>query len=288
MIRHFCTITTTSHYHKTIALFESLLQLEQDIRMHVLVVNAQNDHFPDYHSKIEWSGLETVRDEEYAQGIIEAYPPDSDALRWSLKSVWMKALLGRFGIEKLFYCDNDLFFHSDFNFLYDELDKHRFLLSPHFRSMDPYTDPDNFQNQFTDGIFNGGFVGASNAATEILVWWAKACLFRCEKAKSEGFFVDQKYLDALPARFEGVGIIRHMGCNVAWWNKVDAQRNWKEGKILINNRWPIIFIHYTSNLIEDIRAGGDPLLADHLLHYEKEVQKVSQWLAVQGFQAGAL
>src|SRR5690606_11460054 len=135
------------------------------------------------------------------------------------------------------------------------------LLSPHWRSSNPVKDVKNFKLNFMDGMYNGGFVGASVGALEALAYWAELCFHNIEVNRAEGYYVDQRYLDILPTRFEGVSHIRHKGCNVANWNQVDCERVVQpNGDVLINNRYPIVFVHYTNSMLRGILKGKDKSL----------------------------
>src|SRR5690606_2283031 len=121
-----------------------------------------------------------------------------DGFRWSMKPVLMQYLIEERGMQKVFCIDCDGQFYSNYNFLFELLDKYRSVVSPHNRCKDPEVDPVNFIKNFNEGIYNGGFVAASDKAVEILDWWAKACLFECKVSFQDGLFVDQKYLDLIP------------------------------------------------------------------------------------------
>ena len=88
-------------------------------------------------------------------------------------------------------------------------------------------------------------------------------------------FVDQKYLDILPSRFQGVRQLWHKGCNVANWNMVDCRRVQVDDQILINGVEPIVFIHFTKSTIRGILNGDDALLLPYLNSYEDKLQSIN-------------
>jgi hypothetical protein len=75
------------------------------------------------------------------------------------------------------------------------------------------------------GTFNAGFVGVSSRpeASAILQWWQDRLLGACSYAVADGVYYDQRWLDLAPVLFEGVGILRDAGCNVAYWNLQERQ-----------------------------------------------------------------
>ncbi|MCB9234558.1 MAG: hypothetical protein H6581_23080 [Bacteroidia bacterium] len=212
--------------------------------------------------------MERIAEHETGNEILQKYQAQPDELRWSLKPMVLLALLEK-GLERVIYLDNDLFFFGKWQFLFDQMADRSILLCPHWRISDPKTDPDWFCTNFKDGVFNAGFVGVTREGREIMEWWAKVCAWKCEKNPGQGLFDDQKYLDLVPARFEGVEVLTHRGCNVAYWNRWENQRVVREGKVLINGKFPVIFIHFTADLIRTIEDGSDAALGEYLEKYRQ-------------------
>ena len=80
----------------------------------------------------------------------------------STTSMMAAGLLESEGIRSLLYLDNDLCFFGDFEFLFQELQEHSLLLTPHWRPIDPDANAEQFFYNFRDGLYNAGFVGANN------------------------------------------------------------------------------------------------------------------------------
>ena len=91
--------------------------------------------------------------------------------------------------------------------------------------------------------------------------------------------MDQRYLDAFPVYFDGVKIIKHLGCNIAQWNTDYLKREAMGANILINGRWPLIFIHFSAVTIDNIEHGNDTVLMPHLSAYRELLLKAGQSLA---------
>jgi hypothetical protein len=190
----------------------------------------------------------------------------------------MKFLLLRSEIEKLIYLDNDLFFHSDYTFLFDLLNQHAFLLTPHYYKYDPNKEQNWFEANFRVGIFNAGFVGANKKAIPTLQWWADSCAYRCEKNAFRGLFDDQKYLDMVPVIEETTHIVRHKGCNLAGWNIELCPRALVNGAVVIDGKYPVVFVHYNMFTIRKIMDGEDKLLAPLYEQYENVLKKYNESL----------
>lgn len=110
------------------------------------------------------------------------------------------------------------------------------------------------------GIFNLGF-GAFAATPESLAfieWWAGKLHTECYSAPEKGMFVDQRLVDFAPAFIANLGILRHRGYNVAYWNLARRQvtaigTGWKV------NEEPLVFFHFSG-----VVPGARGVVSKHL------------------------
>lgn len=283
-----CTIITGNYAHYAMTLYDSLIEFYPELQFYVFVSSGEID--PALEEKIQSNkNYELLYIDQFLSNTIAKELHDKyelayhDAYRWGMKPVLLNHLL-QLGYERAIYLDSDLFFYNDFKFLFDDLKKHQLLLSPHWRSSNPKTDKSNFELNFLDGIYNGGFVGASKGGEAALTYWAELCLYNCEANRGRGYYVDQKYLDILPTRFEGVGHILHKGCNVANWNQIDCKRiKTNTEEVLINGQDPIIFIHFTNSMFRGVLQQKDVLLKPYLDTYKNALLKYSQTDVIEDF-----
>lgn len=238
--------------------------------MHVLVVDS-NDDFSSRNCR-HWK-LADVNSEENGREIISKYSGNKDKLRWSLKPVFLKHLLMEKGVGKMIYLDNDLYFFSSYDFLFQLLDEHSFLLTPHYYKNDPSKDQNWLEANFRVGLFNAGFVGVGKKAIETLQWWADCCKYRCEKNSFRGLFDDQKYLDLVPIIEKTAHILHHKGCNVAGWNTELCRREIVDHQIKIGGEYSLVFIHFNDTTIREILSGKDGILFNYYRAYLKALRK---------------
>jgi SAM-dependent methyltransferase len=271
----FATIATHDFLDYAAALQRSLRVSGHDVRLHVLITDT-DDGVGVRNDALSLRTLEDLGHHGVAGRIGNRFPNRrADELRWSMKPVFAKYLLGQ-GADQVFLLDPDLFFYSDAGFLSDELENASVLLSPHWRPSNPRDNEAEFVNLTTRGHFNGGFVGVARSGIPAMEWWAEACAYRCAKEPERGFYDDQGYLDLLPVLFDGVRILRHRGCNLARWNQTECRRELAaDGRVLINGRDEVVFIHFTKSTIEGIEGGEDSLLAPHLERYRDALAEVS-------------
>jgi len=268
-VNHFCTISTVSHLYKVYALAESLANQKHDFLLHVLVSDS-DENFAFANCRF-WK-LNDFKNESSAQNIINKYKSHTDKLRWSLKPVFLKFLLSTEAAQVI-YVDNDVFFYTDYQFLFDLLNEHSLLLTPHYYKHNPKKEQNWLEANFRVGLYNAGFIGAGKKAVNTLQWWADCCEYRCEKNSWRGLFDDQKYLDLIPVIDEGAHIVRHKGCNVASWNTDYCERKTIDGKLIINGKYPVVFIHFNPFTLREVAEGRDALLLPLYKVYTETLKK---------------
>ncbi len=264
MKHQFCTITTLSHLYKVYALAESLKNQGHDFLLNVLVIDDNRDY---HFENCRFFKLSDINAQPGAKEIVKKYRRNKDKMRWSLKPVLMKYLLTRPETSQLIYLDNDLYFFADYAFLFELLNLHSFLLTPHYYKNNPNENQNWLEANFRIGLYNAGFVGANKDAINTLQWWADCCLYRCEKNSFRGMFDDQKYLDIIPIIEPTALIVRHKGCNVAGWNTDICRREIVDHRVLIDGRFDIVFIHFNENTIREIVKGSDGILFNYYRNY---------------------
>lgn len=272
-----CTVVTVNYVPYALALYESIRSRTAssvDMWIFVSVPRAQASELPElpgvfyvFVDDLCGTGQGMELKSKYLEKNINAF-------RWSMKGVLLTHLLTIEEYERAIFLDGDLFFFADVQLLFDKLVDSRVLLTPHWRSVDPMVDESNFLLLFNQGIFNAGFIGVNTAALGILRWWVNLCIYKCEFAPESGLYADQTYLNLMPVYFEGVEVLKHKGCNVAAWNRVQCERSANsDGEVLIAGEFPIVFIHFTHSMIRNILRGKDRMLATHLEEYASVVLK---------------
>lgn len=269
MSRAFCTITTQSHLFKVFALHHSLRTFGSDT-LHTLVIDASDKAMPEVHPGIVYYTLDELKHRALVKKLARKYSRQ-DHIRWCSKPLLMLHLLD--SVEHLIYLDNDLFFYNPYDFLFDYLKKDSVLLSPHWRIIDPEREQIWLITNFREGIYNAGFLGVNRKASDALEWWAKACLYRCERNFYYALFDDQKYLDIFPALVPETRVLHHKGCNVAGWNIDNCPRTQSGGAVMIDNKWPVVFMHYVNDTFYRLQRGQDPLLVPYLEKYVETLKR---------------
>jgi hypothetical protein len=269
----FCTIITADYFPRALALYKSIEKYNTSVELQVLIADDKSLHENINADKIK---IRTVKELVGFPLVNELYKKyahiNIDNFRWSMKPVFASWLLTN-GFSKILYLDCDMFFVNDYNFLFEDLEDNALLLTPHWKNMDPLIDEGSFLSLFTSGIFSAGFFGANQQGLHILKWWANACHFKMMPAIELGVHDDQRYLDIVPVVFEKVKISRHRGCNIGAWNFEESVRTLVDGKVLINSKYPVIFIHFDEMMVTTILRGHDKLLLPYLNEYISVFEK---------------
>lgn len=273
------SIITTNHCDKAFTMLESMREF-RDCHLHLFPVNLTNEELPEHEhvtfyrpEEILDGPLGTINRLCYARYHNPPRPLPKiisrfDYLRWSLKAGFIRHLLQDH--QMIIYADCDLHFYSDFSEIINYATSKSITLSPHWRTIHTTTGKEIDFN-FRHGLYNGGFLIATQSGNHILDWWAERCCAECS-ASSETTYVDQKYLDMLPLYFDNIGIIKHKGYNVAAWNLSYLKRTIQDDEVLVAGE-KIVFIHYSPITVRKIEEGDDFLLADHLREYKSALLK---------------
>jgi hypothetical protein len=268
----FCTIVTASHFALATVLGQSIQKHFPNVSFYVLITDdvgtINEDNLNILHPK-------DLIDSQYYQEIEKKYRhTNADHFRWALKPVLINYLLHK-NYDKVIFADPDTYFVNNAPFFFELLDTYAVLLTPHWAEANVETDFFQIQCSLTRGFFNAGFVAASRGGIDAMLFWASLCSYKMEKNTRLGFYDDQKYLDFIAAQYEGVHILHHKGCNVASWNRRACKRTKEpDGTILINNSYPVIFIHFAKDMTQSMEAGKDPLLIQYFEEYKGNLTTV--------------
>jgi hypothetical protein len=141
--------------------------------------------------------------------------------------------------EWVTYLDSDLFFFAPPEPIYAEMKDAAFGIIPHHFTK-------RLANMRRFGIYNVGWVSVRNCDEGIaaLRWWRERTIEWCHDYVDGDRFADQRYLDRLPGLFPHVHVIQHLGANLAPWNLADLRVDWRDGTVLVEGCYPLLFFHF--------------------------------------------
>jgi hypothetical protein len=174
-----------------------------------------------------------------------AYKYDILELNTALKPSFLKQLFAQ-GAERLVYLDPDICLYGALQPVHDALDQAAIVLTPH--ALQPLMDgrrPSDI-DFLRNGVFNLGFIALRRGPQSLamLDWWEQRCLSYGYNDVSFGTFVDQKWANLIPAYFDATRVLRHPGCNVAYWNLHERDLQRGEAGLLANGQ-ALQFFHFS-------------------------------------------
>jgi hypothetical protein len=252
MNRAACTIVSFNYLPYARSLCQSFLRWHPNENFYVLMV----DRLP---AGVDLSGelFETVLVEDL--GIPEftsvAFKYDILELNTAVKPTFLKHLFAAVGLQQVIYFDPDICIYNPVHFIFERLLTSNIVLTPHITT--PINDRfrPSEQEFLRSGIFNLGFVGVSALpeGLRFLDWWEERCLRSGYADIQNGLFVDQKWVNLVPCMFKDTCILKHQGCNMAYWNLHEREITRLAGDILVNETDPLIFFHFSGLSVTESR-----------------------------------
>ena len=141
-------------------------------------------------------------------------------------------------VDLITYLDSDLFFFSDPEPLFDEMQGNSIAIIGH-------KFPAHFRHLEDMGKYNVGWVSFRRDSSGIscLSWYRERCIEWCYDRIENGKFADQKYLDYFPEKFLNVIELQHKGANLAPWNITNYSLT-QTGPYLRVDDQLLIFYHF--------------------------------------------
>jgi hypothetical protein len=252
MIRAACTIVSFNYLSYARTLCDSFLHFHADCDFYVLLVDRLPEGLDGSHERfklvlVEDLGIPNFESVAFKYGILE--------LNTNVKPTFLKLILSQ-GVDQVIYFDPDILICSALDPVFRALASNAIVLTPHCTS--PNEDlPYGEMLLLGDGVFNLGFVAISKTAEaeRFLTWWEQRCLTLGYNERWAGLFVDQKWINLVPCYFESIQVLKHPGCNVAYWNLHERTLKKKQSSWFVNQTAPLIFFHFSGISID----GGDKI-----------------------------
>lgn len=159
------------------------------------------------------------------------------------------------GYEKVIYLDPDIYVTRPLDYIYECLNNKSVVLTPHYCDIEEHFDGAVSEETFNKvGIYNLGFCALKNdkVGQEIAKWWQNRLQYKCYSQRSEGLFVDQKWMDYIPAFFsQATCVSSHHGMNVAIWNLherelfIDDKQGYMIRRKKTGDAFPLLFFHFS-------------------------------------------
>ena len=176
-----------------------------------------------------------------------AFRYDVMELNTAAKPFMFLHLMEERGYDTVLYFDPDIVVYAPLEAALRPLqDGASLVLTPHVLHPSEGADEPNDLGFLRAGAYNLGFLGAraGEETRRILHWWSRWLLFNCVNSQPAGLFVDQKFIDLVPAFGANVAILRDPGLNVAYWNLTQRRLGWDGARWTVDGR-PLVFFHFS-------------------------------------------
>ncbi|MCF7970204.1 MAG: hypothetical protein K9L22_03440 [Methylococcaceae bacterium] len=275
---HIFTSAAFNYIPKVRILFNSLRKHHPEWKLHLaladelrLSIDLSNEPFDEI---IPISELEipSWRGWAFCHTIVE--------LATAIKPFTLARLLSLPNTDKVIYLDPDMVVFSRLDDILAALDEANIVLTPHQTNPEKTLTAvmDNEICSLKHGIYNLGFVGvaATDVGKEFADWWSKRLYHFCRADIPNGLFTDQRWIDFVPAFFDGVTIMRSARHNVATWNLTTRKlSNDMTNSYLVNGQ-PLGFYHFTG-----FDSGAHLFMATKNSSGNVSVQKLIEWYTNQ-------
>jgi hypothetical protein len=247
-----CTIVSVNYLAQAKVLARSYLDNHPDDFFYILLVDRKSEYNSIVDDEYHYLWVEDI-------GIIDmvhmAFKYNVVEFNTSVKPYFLKYLFEKDNaIEKLLYIDPDIYIFNELAYVFSTLDVSEIMLTPHITEVmddDGFFPDDSLYLKY--GIYNLGFLGLkrSDTADKLLSWWCDKLSSQCFDDTRNSYFVDQKWIDMVPAMFDKVYISKNQGCNMAYWNLHERRLTKVDDVILVNNKYQLLFFHFSSVDISD-------------------------------------
>ena len=146
--------------------------------------------------------------------------------------------------EHAIYFDPDIEIFAPLDEIASLAAKHSIVLTPHTTQPLPRDQllPSE-EMLLRAGIYNLGFIAVGRQSTPFLDWWQKRLARNCIVDVEQGIFVDQRWIDFVPAIFDHT-VLGDTAYNVAYWNLTYRHVEWTGSRYEVNGA-PLRFFHYS-------------------------------------------
>jgi hypothetical protein len=201
-------------------------------------------------------------------------------LATAIKPFALLKILSKPDCAKVLYLDPDTVVFSRLDDILDALDTSNLVLTPH------QTVPESSMSAVIDneicslkhGVFNIGFIGvaASPEGRRFAEWWSQRLYHFCRADICNGLFTDQKWIDLVPAFFDGLAIMHSGRHNLATWNLTTRHVTGDlENGISVDGE-PLGFYHFTG-----FDSGNHRIMAAKNAKGNAPVQALIKWYEQQ-------
>jgi hypothetical protein len=264
-MKHNCifTICSKNFLAQALTLKESLIKNEPDADFHIFLADKPSPEINEVDFiALDESWIPTWREMAFKYDVVE--------FNTSIKPFCFQKMFES-GYINVVYMDPDLYVTNKLDYLWDNLEGHSIVLTPHITTIEladkgllPETD------FLFAGIFNLGFVALKNDETgrKVALWWGHRLEEYCFTSPNESLFTDQKWMNFIPSFFSKETLVtEHLGLNVSYWNLHERELLVEDKGYFIKDKltgkkWPLLIFHFSG-----FKPTNDRMISAHQPYY---------------------
>jgi hypothetical protein len=247
------TIVAKNYFSFAITLADSIKKEQPELPFYILLVDAKEGLDEKYFAQYN---IVTSTEIGIADFLPMAFKYNVTEFSTAVKPFFIDYLFNRKKFDKVIYFDPDIYLYQSPATIFNELDNHSVIITPHILLMEENYTGNALENEFLfSGIYNLGFIALSNTAkTNLFIqWWKKRLADFCYGDRMDSLHVDQKWIDFIPSFFtqKELLISKHLGYNIAYWNIHERNITINDKDISVSFttdptvRNPLIFLHFS-------------------------------------------
>ncbi|MBX9577900.1 MAG: hypothetical protein K2W97_05425 [Chthoniobacterales bacterium] len=238
--RAIVAVVSSDCFHQAVVLWRSIKRFEGKSDFIIFVIGYDKND-PDYQNAGFTVVDATVLNPKEWHQFIFQYNAQQAACALKPLAI-LKALKS---YEKVIYLDTDIKLFGPLKTAWEALESADLSLTPHYYQPIPY---DSCAEDFRllvrlSGIFNAGYVGATQAGGDFLKWLWEQTKHNCIESIWHGLFLDQRWLDSAVALVRRLHVVQDRTYNVAYWNLHERELHKEMGRYFVNEEL-LTFFHF--------------------------------------------
>ncbi len=291
----FCTIASRTYVVKTLAFYSSIRRYLSDFHLWICCVD---DTAYTVLSRFELKNttLLPIRSVETPEILQTRNSKSTAEYCWTLKPALCEYIFTHYNVNRLLYCDSDIYFFSHPKAVYDVWTNYATMLNLQLGSA---------ELEHKHGMHQAGMIGFSKEpdSLEILRWWKQKCTEWCYDDHSDpSRWGDQKYLQQIPNQFVNIKVNDRYGIVAAPWNIVmnnihDLRVSRAGGDVYIGNEKLTAYHFGSINVIDERtfdlwkleRLSFDRRILDYIyMPYLTQIQRIFGAIRANGISLAPL
>jgi hypothetical protein len=245
----FFTIVACNYLHYAIVLGNSVKKYHPNSKFCIFIVDDINNT---YAEDIKEKGFDLIKIKDldiqnYRQFVFKYNITEAAT---GVKPFVFKYLVSKeVSSHNFIYLDPDILCFRRLDEIFDHLNVNSVVITPHSNS--PILDENLFPDDYLflgTGVYNLGFIAIKRTETSIkfINWWCQKLFNYCINLTEYTLFVDQKWINLVPAYFNEVLIFRNNAYNMAYWNLHERLLENSEGIFKVQPcGMPLAFFHFS-------------------------------------------